>query len=342
MTANNSCLHEQGGALRPDSADLKRMPLLPIRRVFQRKLGKSYFSLTSNGQALILSYLSKKELLTMGMNKIGLVFLNVAMLLAPVAFAQPRGRAVPSIRDGIDESKLVSLGHNTRPEAIPANDRGRVSGEFPMGHILLQLKRSPEREAEVARYIDELHDSASPNFHKWLTPDEFADSYGIAQADVETVSGWLKSHGFSVNGIQASGLTIDFSGTADQVTRALHTEIHNLEVNGAKHFANMTDPKIPAALAPVVAGIVSLHNFHPTPLLIPRGSYTFSNTNGTFHALVPGDIATIYDMTRYSKPAIQARGRRSWSSRTPTSIRLPTGTRFAKLSASRLPIRLRH
>ena len=48
-------------------------------------------------------------------------------------------------------------------------------------------------------------------------------------------------------------------------------------MKGAKHFANISDPKIPAALAPVVAGIVSLHNFHPKPLLVPRGNYTFSN-----------------------------------------------------------------
>ena len=92
-----------------------------------------------------------------------------------------------------------------------------------------------------------------------------------------------------------SGLTIDFSGTAGQVRSAFHTEIHNLEVNGVKHFANMSDPKIPAALEPVVAGVVSLHNFHPQPLLVPRGQYTFTISNGTFHAVVPGDLATIYN-----------------------------------------------
>ncbi len=201
------------------------------------------------------------------------------------------------IREGIDESRTVTLGHNTRPEATAANDRGRVSDDFPMEHMVLQLKRSPEREAALQEYIDALHDATSPNFHKWLTPEEFAQSYGVASADVDTVTGWLKSHGFTVHGVPSSGLTVDFSGTAGQVTRAYHTEIHNLDVNGVKHFANTTDPKIPAALAPVVAGIVSLHNFHPKPLLVRRGSYTYTNANGTFHALVPGDIATIYNLS---------------------------------------------
>ena len=93
-------------------------------------------------------------------------------------------------------------------------------------------------------------------------------------------------------------MSVDFSGTAGQVRSAFHTEIHNLEVNGVKHFANMSDPQIPAALEPVVAGIVSLHNFHPKPLLVRRApQYTYTNSDGgTSHALVAGDIATIYNL----------------------------------------------
>jgi subtilase family serine protease len=216
--------------------------------------------------------------------------------LASLLCAQPSGRPVPTIREGIDESRLATLFNNTRPEATPANDRGRVPDEFPMDHMLLQMKRSPEREAASERYLAELHDSASPNFHKWLTPEQFSQYFGLAAADVDATSGWLRSHGFRINGIQPSGMTIDFSGTAGLVRQAYRTEIHNLDVNGVPHFANMSDPKIPAALEPVVSGIVSLHNFHPKPQLVPRGNYTYTIPQGTFHALVPGDIATIYNL----------------------------------------------
>ena len=224
---------------------------------------------------------------------------KVAFIICAASFllcAQPTGHPVPTIREAIDESKLVTLANNTRPEAIAANDRGRVADDFPMEHMLLQLKCSVEQEAALTHYIDELHDATSPNFHQWLTPAEFGQYFGVAQADVDTMSGWLKAHGFKVNGVQPSGLMIDFSGTAGQVRQAYHTQIHYLDVNGVTHFANMSDPKIPAALAPVVSGIVSLHNFHPRPLLVPRGQYTYTNSNGTFHALVPGDIATIYNL----------------------------------------------
>jgi len=236
-------------------------------------------------------------------------FISLACMLATVGLAQTltaqTGRPIPAIRTGIDESRLVTLTHNTRPEATAANDRGRVADEFAMDHMLLQLKRSPDRETALATYMSQLHDSTSPNFHKWLTSAQFAESWGVAQADVDTVGTWLKSHGFTVNGVQPSGLTIDFSGTAGQVRQAYHTEIHNLEVDGVKHFANMSDPQIPEALAPAVAGVVSLHNFHPKTLLVPRRNYTES---GGFHALVPGDIATIYNMNPLFKAGLSGKG----------------------------------
>jgi subtilase family serine protease len=215
--------------------------------------------------------------------------------------AEPTGRPTRVIQEAIDETKLVTLQGNTRPEANALNDRGRVPDDFQLDHMLLQLKRSPEREAALKQYIEELHDSTSPNFHHWLTASEFTEHYGVAKEDVDTVTAWLKQRGFTVHGAQASGLAIDFSGTAGMVRSAYHTEIHNLEVDGKNHFANFSDPKIPAALEPAVAGIVSLHNFHPKPLLVPRnlvprGQYTYTNPNGTFYALVPGDINTIYNI----------------------------------------------
>jgi subtilase family serine protease len=93
-------------------------------------------------------------------------------------------------------------------------------------------------------------------------------------------------------------MLIDFSGTAAQVSQAFHTSIHRYLVSGESHIANATDPTIPSALAPVVAGVVSLHDFRPKGQLVhrPKPAYTYTTSNGTFHALVAGDIATIYNL----------------------------------------------
>lgn len=210
---------------------------------------------------------------------------------APVA---PPARVL--ITKPINTAQLVRLPGNTRAEATTQNDRGKVADVYPMSHMLLHLQRSPEREQALQAFIDQQHDKSSANFHKWLTAEEFGQLYGPAQQDIEKVSQWLRSNGLSVNAIYPSGMMIDFSGTAGQVLAAFHTEIHHLRVNGKDHIANMSDPQIPEALAPVVAGVVSMHDFFPRAMRRPKAEYSFSQSGIDFQAVVPADLATIYNL----------------------------------------------
>ena len=56
---------------------------------------------------------------------------------------------------------------------------------------------------------------------------------------------------------------VTFTGTAGQVERAFHTSIHRYEVRGEKHYANASEPSVPAQFADLIAGVRGLHNFHP-------------------------------------------------------------------------------
>ena len=146
------------------------------------------------------------------------------------------------ITQAVDERNLVTLRGNTRPEAVPGNDRGPVADSLPMEHMLLQLRRPPEQEIVLKRFTDQVEDPASPNFHKWLTPEQFGQNFGVAQQDLDVITRWLQSHGFSVNLVYPSRMVIDFSGKAGQVREAFHTEIHNLNVKGERHIANSSSP----------------------------------------------------------------------------------------------------
>jgi hypothetical protein len=195
----------------------------------------------------------------------------------------------------VDNTQLVTLAGNTRPEANARNDRGPVPDNLALQTLFLQLRRPAELEQAFEELIDELHDPRSPNYHHWLAAQEVGERFGPAQQDVDTVASWLRSQGFSVARVYPSRMVIDFSGTAGQVRQAFHTEIHYLDVKGKRHIANMGDPQIPAALAPVVAGVVSLNDFMPRPLFKLHSEYTFTNSFGTFYAVVPADLATIYN-----------------------------------------------
>ncbi len=173
----------------------------------------------------------------------------------------------PTVRivDRIDESNLVTLRGNTHPAANARNDRGRVSPELRMSDLILVLSRSPEQQAAFEKFVAGQYDANSPDFHQWLTPDEVGTKFGPSETDIDTISRWLIGHGLSVDQVTKDRMSIRFSGTAAQVESAFHTEIHNLEVKGVSHIGNMSDPQIPAALAPAVVGVKALHNFFPKP-----------------------------------------------------------------------------
>jgi hypothetical protein len=251
-----------------------------------------------------------------------LVLAGLALVLAhkgvPPAWAGTNGESKPIlIRGAIDESKPIRLLGNTRPEANAQNDRGRVQDSFPMEHMLLQLKRAPELEQEFDQYIDSLTDKASPNFHQWILAAEQGEKYGLAQQDLDAITNWLESHGFSVDYVYPNGMVIDFSGTAGEIREAFHTEIHRLEVRGEHHIANMSDPQIPEALATAVAGVVSMHDFKPQQMRVPlvRKNYTFSDctggtdsTGGDCYVLVPADLETIYNLNPLYRVGINGTG----------------------------------
>ncbi|MGB8414269.1 MAG: protease pro-enzyme activation domain-containing protein [Candidatus Binatus sp.] len=201
-------------------------------------------------------------------------------------------RTPPLITAAIDKNALITLASNTRPEAKAANDRGAVADDMAMDHMMLQLRRAPEQEQGLEKYLDELENPKSPNYHHWLTAQQVGERYGLAGQDLAKVTGWLQSHGLTVNQVYPNGVVIDFSGNAGEVREAFHTEIHNLEVNGEEHIANMSDPQIPAALAPAVVGVVSLNNFMPRPMNQPRPAYSVDDG---MQLVVPADLATIYD-----------------------------------------------
>ena len=212
------------------------------------------------------------------------------------------------ITQPIDEGNLVELKGNTRPEMTPENDQGSVAGDFPMEHMLLQLQRPPELETALQEFIEEFHDPTSPNFHKWLTVQQFGQTFGLAQQDINTITTWLTSHGFTVNTIYPSRMLIDFSGAAGHVREAFHTEIHHLYARGATHVANVSNPQIPAALAPAVLGVVSLHDFVPRSMHKMHGEYTFSSDRVVHDAVTPSDLATIYNLTPLFAANISGQG----------------------------------
>jgi trimeric autotransporter adhesin len=235
--------------------------------------------------------------------------LFVAYVCAPFAWAQTGFPTPPNrVNGAIDETERITFKNNVHPLALKKFDRGAARGSMPTGRIRLVLQRSPEQQQKLTQYLSDLQNPASPAFHKWLTPEQFGAAFGVSKSDLLQIQSWLQSHGFEIERIPAAHNIIEFSGTFDKVQSAFHTSIHTFIVNGETHFANVSDPQIPAALAGVIAGVGPLNDFHAKPMLVrgPNGRFdpsigrivpelTLSGNNTSYLYVDPADAAIIYD-----------------------------------------------
>jgi hypothetical protein len=223
--------------------------------------------------------------------------------LSPRANAQTPPKAAPLITQPINNAVRTVLAGNTRPEARnPSNYQGAVPNNLPMPHMMLQLRRPLAQEQALQGLIDQLHDPQSPNFHQWRSASEIGAEFGPAASDIQAASVWLQQQGFTIDSVLSNQMTIDFSGTAGQVRTAFQTDIQYLNIDNTTRFANTNDPSIPAALAPAVAGIVSLNNIPPKPMFqrqqaqyTPAGYGCGPAFAFQCYLLTPPDLAKIYN-----------------------------------------------
>jgi hypothetical protein len=243
------------------------------------------------------------------------------LLVCTAPFAQSqetesRSTAPSRLVSPIDEHALVTLKGNVRKDLASVPDLGPVEDGMQL-HLYLVLQRSTAQQADLDNLLARQQQPTAPEYHKWLTPEQFGARFGASPEDIAKLSTWLESHGFQVRSVLNNASMIDFAATAGQVREAFHTELHYFNIRGGKHAANARDPQIPAALAPVVAGIKGLskipaytnhtrvrqssydeqtHRWHPVDLTAADLASPAYNAGFGEYLVTPQDLYTIYDV----------------------------------------------
>ena len=204
------------------------------------------------------------------------------------------------IRTEVSNSFTSQLKGSQHPLAQAQYDAGRVPSDTKVNGIGIAFNRSAQQQADLEALIAAQQNPASPQYHQWLTPEQYAARFGMAQADIEKVETWLQQQGFSIDSVARSANMIRFSGTVRQVEQAFQTEMHYYNVAGERHFAPASALTLPMAMVSVVAAVTNLDDFKPHPMHIhsnnvqPRPGFTSGQSGNVF--LAPGDIKVVYDL----------------------------------------------
>jgi len=224
---------------------------------------------------------------------------------ASTSFARPHR--------SIDDNDTVVLSGNIHPHARPESDVGATDPALVMERMVLSLRMPADKQEELNRLLADQQDPASPDYHRWLTPEQFGERFGAEQDDIDELTAWLTSHGFTVEKMPKGRSWINFSGTVAGVERTFRTRMREYHINGRRRHANDRDPEIPRGITDLVNGIVSLHNFPRKTMnsgirqlaqeeLIPE------YTSGSRHYISPADFATIYNVNALYNEGVDGSG----------------------------------
>jgi uncharacterized protein (TIGR03437 family) len=226
---------------------------------------------------------------------------SFCLLLPLPLLAQP-----DRITTEINGSERVSLTGSLHPRARLEADQGRVDPSFKLGYMTITMKPSAVQQAALETLLEQQQDRSSPGFHRWLTPEQFGDRFGVSNSDLAKVTAWIESQGLHIESLARARNWVAFSGSAGTAERAFGTQIHRYSANGEQYFANATELSIPEALADIVSGVRGLNDFWRKPQAVVPG-YT---TGGGVNQLAPDDWATIYDVKPLYSSGIDGTGQR--------------------------------
>jgi subtilase family serine protease len=208
-----------------------------------------------------------------------LILLSAFLLAAPHANAAPPfvvkpGSLSPRLGEAID------LG------PVPLTESHAVV-------VGLALRNRDDLEA----LLQELQDPTSPNYHRFLTQEEFNARYAPLPEDEQAVVDHLQSSGLEITDRFSNRLIVGARGSVGAIQRAFGVRLHAVRLKGARHFAALEEPRIPASLASVVVGVIGLDDLsemHPrlrggTPAAAPNAAL-----GSNCCSFSPNDLGTFY------------------------------------------------
>ncbi|SEG38004.1 Ig-like domain (group 3) [Bryocella elongata] len=154
-----------------------------------------------------------------------------------------------------------------RPAVVPVGvaDLGSLPAAQSVT-LTVHLAPSEAHEAALEQFVSDVETTGSSSWHRWVTPAQFAQSYGPDANAVAAVTTFAQANGLSVGPVSASGTRVALTGTVTQVEAAFAASLHSYATGSTTYYANSSAVKIPAALR---AYAITIDGFSNAPSAYP-------------------------------------------------------------------------
>ncbi|HEX4119445.1 MAG TPA: choice-of-anchor tandem repeat GloVer-containing protein, partial [Verrucomicrobiae bacterium] len=175
-------------------------------------------------------------------------------------------------------------------------------------HLNLVLGLPLRNHAALTVLLRDLYDPASPNYHKYLTSQQFADRFSPSEQDYRDVAQFATSHGLRIIGAHDNRTLLDVDGSAADIETTFHVrmEVYKHPTEARTFYAADADPSMDLAVP-----ILSVHGLDNFVLPRPMNLTTaFDTTNAVAYASGSGPFGNFigYDFRAAYAPGVALTG----------------------------------
>jgi subtilase family serine protease len=220
-------------------------------------------------------------------NELSQVVAGLALLLLTAASGRAAERVTLHTHVPTSAARLARL------DRLPATNRLQLAISLPL-----------RNQTALANLLQQLYSPASPNFHRYLTPEQFAAQFGPTEQEYQAVINFATSNRMEVTGKFGNRAVLDVSGNVSDIEMAFHVTLGTYQhpTEDRLFYAPDVEPWVDGALPILsVSGLDSYFIPHPNSLkLYPESGRPTPNlnngsgTNGSYagpdfrNAYVPG------------------------------------------------------
>ena len=155
----------------------------------------------------------------------------------------------------------VSFANTVIPNSVPAYlpQAQNLGPENPDQVITITMRLALRDRAGRDALLRDLYDPRSPQYQKWLTPEQYAARFGPSAMQASLVERYLREHGLNITDVNRFHYTITATGRVSNVQRAFNVQINRYSFNGQVRYSNANNPSLPPQIGSLIGSIGGLH-----------------------------------------------------------------------------------
>jgi hypothetical protein len=144
---------------------------------------------------------------------------------------------------------------------------GRLSGST---NLYLAIGLPLRNQEDLNKLLQQIYDPASPNYHRYLTPEQFTERFGPTEQDYQALIDFVKANGLAVTGSHPGRVLLDVKGSVADIEKIfqLTMRVYQHPTEARTFYAPDVEPSLDLAVP--VLNISGLNNYtvpHPKQLI---------------------------------------------------------------------------